>query len=98
MHTPEPWSATGIDIEAGGEYIADFSCPELTAEAEAGNAARAVACVNACVGIEDPGTTIPKLIAALRSLVKRADTSELADGSSLDTLEAHVALGLAGIE
>lgn len=31
--------------------------------------------------------------AALRELVERADTTELADGSSLDTLAAHAALG-----
>ena len=37
----------------------------------------------------------PDLLAALRRLVERADTTMLADGSSLDTLEAHVAIARA---
>lgn len=37
----------------------------------------------------------PDLLAALVDLVNRADTSVLADGSSLDTLAAHVAIARA---
>ena len=37
----------------------------------------------------------PDLLAALVDLVNRCDTSETADGSSIDTLTAHVAIARA---
>ena len=69
MHTKEPWeifhyatrSLTGVCVPypgGDGATIADFVNREY--------AERAVACVNACVGIKDP--------AALRELVEAAKT------------------------
>lgn len=97
-HTPEPWETDGSDVTADGVWIGQFGWDEYPEDKDGANAEHAVACVNACTGIKDPGTTIPKLIAALRSLVHRADTTELADGSSLDTLEASIALDLVGVK
>lgn len=38
-------------------------------------------------------TELERLRTALRNLVDRCDTTELADGSNIDTVEGHAALG-----
>jgi hypothetical protein len=76
-HTPEPWSVVtphpgqfAIVPENRQKhatthtlaYIRDFQSNDEA------NAARIVACVNACEGIADPGA-VPDLLAALRELM-----------------------------
>jgi hypothetical protein len=76
-HTPEPWAV--VEPVAGQfaivpqnrtrsaeswtlAYVRDFQHNDVS------NAARIVACVNACEGIADPGA-VPELMAALRELM-----------------------------
>jgi hypothetical protein len=40
------------------------------------NAARIVACVNACKGIEDPEKVIPELVVALKDLVEQIEAHD----------------------
>lgn len=62
-HTPEPWSADRvteigpIGISAGPTHIGEIIGTGDAAE-DAANAARIVACVNACAGISDPAATL----------------------------------------
>ena len=66
-HTPGPWSylETGARqiLDSGGYPLASL---HLTAERHA-NAARIVACVNACEGLADP-SVVPELLAMLYKL------------------------------
>lgn len=67
-HTPEPWHLDGVRWVAAGTspgqpYIADFNVGSYwrqTGTTQA-NAARCVACVNACAGMEDPAAEIARL-------------------------------------
>ena len=77
-HTPGPWRvaptsdyASGVNVAAGSHsFIALFGergNPQVEADAE-----RAVACVNACEGIADPGAA-PELLAAMKWLFDKLD-------------------------
>lgn len=63
-HTPEPWDDFAFEIyDAEKNIIADCGySDDVWGKTQCkANAARIVACVNACAGIEDPEATIPAL-------------------------------------
>jgi hypothetical protein len=65
-HTKEPWRGRGTFIIAGpGEGVKILDVGNLTCDPVQGVALRAriVADHNACLGIPDPVSTIPKLVA-----------------------------------
>ena len=61
-HTPEPWIAVGERVAGNGILIA------LCGHGNADNAARIVACVNACAGMEDPAKEIAEMREELNRL------------------------------
>jgi hypothetical protein len=84
-HTAGPWVAEKLDEDsasnerpwihgANGGAVVALSCGYKQEEALV-NAARIVACVNACEGIADP-SVVPELVAALREV--NAELSEYA--------------------
>lgn len=68
-YTPEPWalheseSTASFGLYHGKKYIGIGTCQSRISylPEDRANAARIVACVNACAGIEDPEATIPAL-------------------------------------
>jgi len=59
QHTPGPWTVDHECISANRAHISMAIGPDGATYAEQkANAARIVACVNACEGIEDPTTAI----------------------------------------
>lgn len=66
-HTPEPWVLNefadiyDVDDSNGMLIAAVFPCEDLLLETHKANAARIVACVNACAGMEDPAAEIAAL-------------------------------------
>lgn len=57
MHTPEPWKTEGgPEIYDATDCLIVYvdGCPKITTAEDDANAARIVACVNACAGIENP--------------------------------------------
>jgi hypothetical protein len=68
-HTAEPWHVNRIGknmyVESPLGFIADLQLGECTfldeAAVAAANAARIVACVNACAGMDDPVAEIKRL-------------------------------------
>lgn len=89
-HTQEPWE---IGFNGAGapvitvEYRDICTIEESFGDAEA-NASRIVACVNACAGIENPGETIPALVAALEAALPLLPTFGPAGQSNVPTIEA----------
>lgn len=86
-HTPGPWEVNyfvdhdeeGSCIEAAGRNVATLyfrhgKYKAVLAEQSEANAARIVACVNACEGIERPNIVIPELISALRLCISLHET------------------------
>ena len=87
-HTPEPWKCDGKTVYAlthhswrkGQEILqnrfsANVQDAHTSDEELQANATRIVACVNACVGMEDPETSIMGLNSIIYHL--RADTDRL---------------------
>ena len=65
-HTPAPWSIdAGNFIISGGKDIARALGDCTTEEEDTANAARIVACVNACAGLNDPAADIATMRRAL---------------------------------
>jgi hypothetical protein len=96
-HTPEPWGVSDrYDVTVPDGTVAVAFGTVTTDEEDMANAARIVACVNACAGLDDPAAILNEVRAVLADIVHRADTTELADGSSLDTLRAHKLLDRLG--
>lgn len=68
-HTPEPWRASNTDDKCvyinnptGGRLVADcYGHSLISHEEEQANAARIIACVNACEGMADPAADIAAL-------------------------------------
>jgi len=81
-HTPEPWYAAGgrIFYQKGeripsDSFIAKFLASPRYAQnvkTSYANAARVVACVNACAGMADPAAEIAALRARVAELEKEA--------------------------
>lgn len=78
-YTKEPWfsddsESTAISAICGDVkfWIADFAGnPGLGDESGSDNRSRAVLCVNACAGIEDPANYIPSVIRANKNLERK---------------------------
>ncbi len=66
--TPEPWRVTAY--EGGWTGIGSQRDGLLFKAAynNKANAERAVDCVNGCIGIDDPETTVPELVAACKQI------------------------------
>lgn len=88
-HTAEPWEiypaplgVYGIRSDVGG-YILHINPRETGWGEDEANAARIVACVNACAGMEDPAAAIASAKRALERAIRCAspewDVHEIAD-------------------
>lgn len=80
-HTPEPWRTNGIWIDAGTSATVAY-CRNGNPN-DADNAARAVQCVNACAGMDDPAAEIARLreIERVARQVREAVAPPLRPGS-----------------
>jgi hypothetical protein len=65
-HTPEPWAISSIDPF----LIVDRHGNDVAAALSMYSAARIVACVNACKGMENPETVIKGLREAVKTALK----------------------------
>lgn len=81
-HTPEPWHTEGAHIEPAfldrDGHIARCYADVGSADLDRANAARAVACVNACAGIEDPAAALAAAreeLAALATMLESFSAS-----------------------
>ena len=106
-HTPEPWRITthlSSDIthivrRIDGEKHAVCIIRTNNAEEANANAARIVACVNACAGMDDPAAEIERLrdmeknIAPILQTV-RALAQQISGDKSIDQMTRLEALGL----
>ena len=90
QHTPEPWFITGLSASTITDKNAVVTAliPELKAQADIcdqvtrnANAARIVACVNACAGLSDPAADLAALREALQQIVAMPDLRNAAMGS-----------------
>lgn len=94
-HTPEPWrfgkwtARPEADWQVFCDALEVTPCPSVTLEADA---ARIVACVNACAGIADPAA-IPNALEALR----RVDASGWLDSVPCGPLAGFVRAALAAL-
>ena len=104
-HTPEPWIYTAFDVpilftgvikhNEGREIAAIYG----NMGAGEANAARIVACVNACAGMDDPAAEIERLrdmeknIAPILQTV-RALAQQISGDKSIDQMTRLEALGL----
>jgi hypothetical protein len=96
-HTPGPWEADGGDtstwwavtLPTGGYVIADLSESSYSADQDAANARRIVACVNACEGIDDPAAALAEVREVLRVDLRnlRVAASSCAERGLPDTAE-----------
>lgn len=95
-HTPEPWTAeewtchAKTSIRASGVYVAEFAATGRHTDEAIVDAARAVACVNACEGIKDPAAALRKARATLGTVVECSSDPVLAKlaAEALRELEA----------
>ena len=103
-HTPEPWgyiedyddikNKRFFQLVAGKEHIADCEdAPDHDADADL---ARAVACVNACAGIEDPEQTIKDLLAACRIMAATPRTDINGVAHAQNQIQAVIAKAQGG--
>lgn len=102
-HLPEPWivvapcdieTVTGIRIGDTDQSLSR-NIDEQDDALDDANAARIVACVNACAGIADPAAAIEGARVAMKSLIEGWDFDEIGqfDGDLVDALrEALTAL------
>ncbi len=96
-HTPEPWGvyplADDNDLPAilSGDGKLELLISEVSDEESIANVERAVSCVNACAGIPDPETTVPELVAALRSICEQVHQYAINDENELPDCDAGFA-------
>ena len=79
-HTKEPWRVSddpelpgAVVIDARGYMVCDANVFGTSPDAPSSetcdaNGNRIVECVNACLGIKDPATTVPELVATLHAV------------------------------
>ena len=92
-HTPAPWS-TDTSLTTGEPIIRAVEAPDLClavfcetdpdGEESKANAARVVACVNACEGIDDPAATLAEVRDMLNMLSRMSLDDEIEGGMSGD--------------
>lgn len=108
-HTPEPWTAEYCNIFAADDRnprarVATTEYSAFTWKQEEANAARAVACVNACAGMADPAAALASVRAALAANVLLIDAigaglpvrDVLTRAETAQALTADAAIALAG--
>ena len=66
-HTPEPWKVNKMHVSADISHIGSCYGTMTSKEEDRANAARIVACVNACAGMESPEDDIKRYKKALSS-------------------------------
>ena len=87
-HTPEPWYKNQFNIKSPitvqsntGEWVCKVSSEgnwaQQSHKTEKANAARIVACVNACAGMDDPAAEIDALKAANQGVLSIPDVSKI---------------------
>lgn len=79
-HTPEPWALSGCVNEcsiSGHSVICDQSNAPIGYIAYSDDANRAIICVNACAGIEDPGAAIREAREALFALLALRENGDV---------------------
>jgi hypothetical protein len=82
---------TGSAYTKPGEFHQPQALPTNTA-----NAARIVACVNACEGIADPATTIPELLRGLEDAIRSAEALDRHEEPDFDwIIDARTAIAKA---
>jgi len=102
-HTPEPWFATPsrqlmvfVEARIGGGLIQEVAtCMNCRVGEPAANAARIVACVNACTGMADPATEIDEgkqALAYVPALTERMLEAESLRHSLLTALKGVVSI------
>ncbi len=101
-HTPEPWcydptsAARRCDIRApGNPYILVTAYEDNNSDNAEANAARIVACVNACAGMGDPAEAIRQAREALlaaRGWIRHGDDGGCLEGAVEDRLTYALAL------
>lgn len=89
-HTPEDWRVRELAndtcaIYGQGEY--DIITPRRFDGIKKADADRAVACVNACIGIEDPKKTIPQMREALEKVKREATYGYVVWGGAMERVE-----------
>lgn len=80
QHTPGKWKIGRKDILGGLQIINEARELVAVAESESdpeANAARIVACVNACEQLEDPGKQIPEMIGVLKQFWQASESGDL---------------------
>ena len=90
-HTPEPWFV--VPIAAGNMTIADRPDGEYVRIAQrvrTPNAARIVACVNACRGLDIE--KVAALLDAVRALAEKSDGTTIPVPNASETMAAVVTL------
>lgn len=86
-HTPGPWvvgygaayraaPGGGIDDESPRLLLADRSTPATTPTERDANIRRAVECVNALAGVEDPAATLASIAGFLEDVARGCDPDE----------------------
>jgi len=69
-HTPGPWKVRGrFNVHSGSLHLLQAAGAGTINETDEANAARIVACVNACAGINPEA--VPELLVALKDLAYR---------------------------
>lgn len=81
-HTPEPWELRSDFTIICADGLSPLSPKRPVSEILA-NEKRKVNCVNGCIGIEDPATTVPKLVAVCWHLIEALDDSAQYKGTFL---------------
>jgi hypothetical protein len=75
-HTAAPWIYTGsVLVEDQNRNVVARCNTHFRMDAEEANAARIVACVNACAGIEDPAAALAEAKEALRKILRHIPAS-----------------------
>lgn len=92
------WSEMGtleLRDNGGTMYVLGKEAPLVSTDAALfyarDDAARAVACLNACEGIADPGETVGEMLEAARRLLDTVGHDDLDMIQALEALEAIVA-------
>ena len=77
IYSPTPWSVDGADPDTGVVKIGDADGYQIAKMLQhfrgPDDAARTIACVNACVGLHDPAK-LPVLVALLRHVKDDMDS------------------------
>jgi len=96
VHTPEPWQIERLPgnirlLGKGRQFIARIEGTDPKRDEDKANAARIVACVNACEGMHDPAAEIKALRDALDSINRALSTPPLMTREAQEGFSYHSA-------